>query len=167
MSLVVDIKKCLGDFTLSVRFAAEDGIMGILGPSGCGKSMTLRCIAGVEKPDEGRIELDGVTLFDSKRRVKPQAAGAERVGYLFQNYALFPNMDLLRQNIMCGLRQEKDRARAPSASLQKYLELMQLAGLENHLSGAALRRAAAARGARPHTGEPAEAPDARRAIFGP
>ena len=53
MSLVVDIKKCLGDFTLSVRFAAEDGIMGILGPSGCGKSMTLRCIAGVEKPDEG------------------------------------------------------------------------------------------------------------------
>ena len=146
MSLVVDIKKCLGDFTLSVRFAAEDGIMGILGPSGCGKSMTLRCIAGVEKPDEGRIELDGVTLFDSKRRVnlKPQE---RRVGYLFQNYALFPNMTV-RQNIMCGLRKEKDRA-ARERILAEYLELMQLAGLENHypaqLSGGQQQRVALAR----------------------
>ena len=74
MRLVDDIKKRLGDFLLDVSFTAEDGIMGILGPSGCGKSMTLRCIAGVERPDSGHIELDGVTLFDSARRVniKPQ-----------------------------------------------------------------------------------------------
>ena len=109
MSLVVDIRKSLGDFRLDVSFTAEDGVMGILGPSGCGKSMTLRCIAGVEKPDEGRIELDGVTLFDSARGInlRPQR---RRVGYLFQNYALFPNMTV-RQNILCGLKHERDRAK--------------------------------------------------------
>ena len=69
MSLVVDIKKRLGDFLLDVSFTAEDGIMGILGPSGCGKSMTLRCIAGVERPDEGTIVLDGETLFGKEDRM--------------------------------------------------------------------------------------------------
>ena len=85
-----------------MKFEAKDGVMGILGPSGCGKSMTLRCIAGVERPDEGRIVLDGVTLFDSEQRInlKPQQ---RRVGYLFQNYALFPNMTV-RQNILCGAK---------------------------------------------------------------
>ncbi len=146
MSLVVDIKKDLGEFKLDVSFTAENGVMGILGPSGCGKSMTLRCIAGVEKPDSGRIELDGVTLFDSERRVnlKPQA---RRVGYLFQNYALFPNMTV-RQNILCGLRHEKDRAER-ERQLAEYLELMQLGGLEDHypaqLSGGQQQRVALAR----------------------
>ena len=146
MRLVVDIKKRLGDFLLDVSFTAEDGIMGILGPSGCGKSMTLRCIAGVERPDSGHIELDGVTLFDSARRVniKPQN---RRVGYLFQNYALFPNMSV-RQNILCGLKNEKDRA-ARERILAEYLELMQLTGLEDHypsqLSGGQQQRTARAR----------------------
>ena len=146
MRLVVDIKKRLGDFLLDVSFTAEDGIMGILGPSGCGKSMTLRCIAGVERPDSGHIELDGVTLFDSARRVniKPQN---RRVGYLFQNYALFPNMSV-RQNILCGLKNEKDRA-ARERILAEYLELMQLTGLEDHypsqLSGGQQQRTALAR----------------------
>ena len=146
MRLVVDIKKRLGDFLLDVSFTAEDGIMGILGPSGCGKSMTLRCIAGVERPDSGYIELDGVTLFDSARRVniKPQN---RRVGYLFQNYALFPNMSV-RQNILCGLKNEKDRA-ARERILAEYLELMQLTGLEDHypsqISGGQQQRTALAR----------------------
>ena len=73
MSLVVDIKKRLGDFLLDVSFTAEEGIMGILGPSGCGKSMTLRCIAGVERPDSGHIELDGVTR---SRPLERQVSGA-------------------------------------------------------------------------------------------
>ena len=146
MSLVVDIKKRLGDFCLDVSFTAEDGIMGILGPSGCGKSMTLRCIAGVERPDEGHIELDGVTLFDSGGRVnlRPQE---RRVGYLFQNYALFPNMTV-RQNILCGLRSEHDRAKR-ERELARYVELMQLGGLEGHypaqLSGGQQQRVALAR----------------------
>ena len=68
MSLVVDIEKRLGAFTLRAQFTAEDGVLGLLGASGCGKSMTLKCIAGVERPDSGHIELDGVTLYDSACR---------------------------------------------------------------------------------------------------
>ena len=107
MSLFVDIQKQLGAFRLDVRFTAENGVTCLLGASGCGKSMTLKCIAGIEKPDEGRIELDGRVLFDSASRINlpPQL---RRVGYLFQNYALFPNMTV-RQNILCGLNREKDR----------------------------------------------------------
>ena len=146
MSLYVDIKKDLGGFRLSVKFEAKDGVMGILGPSGCGKSMTLRYIAGVERPDEGRIVLDGVTLFDSEQRInlKPQQ---RRVGYLFQNYALFPNMTV-RQNILCGAKREKDKAKREEL-LARYIELMQLSGLEGHypaqLSGGQQQRVALAR----------------------
>jgi len=146
MSLVVDIRKKLGAFQLNAQFEAEDGVMGILGASGCGKSMTLKCIAGVERPDEGRIILDGVTLFDSEKHIdlKPQQ---RQVGYLFQNYALFPNMTV-RQNILCGLRWEKDRAKREEA-LREKLALLQLEGLENHypaqLSGGQQQRTALAR----------------------
>ena len=69
MRLAVDITKRLGSFCLHVAFACEDGVLGILGASGCGKSMTLKCIAGIERPDSGHIELDGVTLFDSEKRI--------------------------------------------------------------------------------------------------
>ena len=74
MSLYVDIKKDLGSFTLETKFEADGGVTGILGASGCGKSMTLRCIAGILKPDAGRIELDGTVFFDSEKKIdlKPQ-----------------------------------------------------------------------------------------------
>lgn len=146
MSLVVDIRKSLGAFRLDVQFEASDGVMGILGASGCGKSMTLRCIAGVERPDEGQIVLDGVTLFDSRKRInrKPQQ---RQVGYLFQNYALFPNMTV-RQNILCGLNRERNAARREQMCAE-HIELMQLNGLERHypaqLSGGQQQRVALAR----------------------
>ena len=69
MSLIVDIEKRLGAFTLRAQLEAEGGVLGLLGASGCGKSMTLKCIAGIETPDRGRIVLDGTTLFDSEARV--------------------------------------------------------------------------------------------------
>jgi len=146
MSLIVDIQKQLGAFRLEAAFEAENGITGLLGPSGCGKSMTLKCIAGIEKPDAGRIELDGVTLFDARKRIDlpPQR---RNVGYLFQNYALFPNMTV-RQNLLCGLRGEKDRARK-ERRLRETVSLMRLEGLENRrpaqLSGGQAQRAALAR----------------------
>lgn len=59
MSLEVRIRRTLRDFSLETAFTTSDGVLGILGASGCGKSMTLRCIAGVETPDEGRIVLNG------------------------------------------------------------------------------------------------------------
>ena len=91
MSISVDIEKKLGSFHLRVAFEAENETMALLGASGCGKSMTLRCIAGIVRPDRGRIVLNGRTLFDSGRHIDlpPQQRG---VGYLFQQYALFPHM---------------------------------------------------------------------------
>ena len=144
--LSVDIKKTLGKFHLSVSFEIEPGVIGILGASGCGKSMTLRCIAGIEKPDEGRIVLDGHTLFDSKKRINlpPQK---RRVAYLFQNYALFPNMTV-KKNILCGLHGEKDPVRR-RMDLESAIKLLHLDGLENHrpyqLSGGQAQRVALAR----------------------
>ena len=145
MSLSVDIEKRLGDFTLRVAFEAEDCVHGLLGASGCGKSLTLRCIAGILRPDRGRIAVDGRVLFDSVKRIDlpPQK---RRVGLLFQNYALFPNMTL-EQNLLAALR-GKPRAearRAAGAMLRRF----QLGGLESHrpsqLSGGQQQRAALAR----------------------
>ena len=146
MSLVVDIRKKLGSFTLQASFETQGGILGLLGASGCGKSMTLKCIAGIEKPDRGHIELDGTVLFDAKKGIN-LAPQQRRVGYLFQNYALFPNMTV-RQNILCGLHREKD-ALVREKRLREILQLMQLEGLEQHrphqLSGGQAQRTALAR----------------------
>jgi molybdate transport system ATP-binding protein len=65
MSLQVDIRKKLGSFQLDAQFQAEVESLALLGASGCGKSVTLRAVAGILKPDEGRIVLDGTVLFDS------------------------------------------------------------------------------------------------------
>ena len=146
MSLIVDIHRDFGGFRLDAAFEAENGVTCLLGPSGCGKSMTLKCIAGIERPDKGHIELDGRVLFDSEKHINlpPQE---RRVGYLFQNYALFPNMTV-RQNILCGLRREKDRT-VRERKLQDMLRMMRLEGQENHrpaqLSGGQQQRVALAR----------------------
>ena len=146
MGLYIDIQKRLGDFFLDVSMETEGGVSGLLGASGSGKSMTLMCIAGIVKPDKGRIILNGRTLLDTKRRIDltPQQ---RRVGYLFQNYALFPNMTV-EQNILCGLRGEKDKAKKVRV-LQEMIELMQLKGLQARrpwqLSGGQQQRVALAR----------------------
>lgn len=69
MAITVHIRKQLKDFELKVDFDLESGCMGLLGASGCGKSMTLKCIAGIETPDSGRITLNGRVLFDSGRKI--------------------------------------------------------------------------------------------------
>lgn len=146
MSLVVDIEKRLGEFRLRAKFETQGGTLGLLGASGCGKSMTLKCVAGVETPDRGTIVLDGETLFDSEKKINlpPQK---RKVGYLFQSYALFPNMTV-RQNILCGLHGERDRAKR-EAELKNALRLCRLEGLEGQrprqLSGGQQQRAALAR----------------------
>lgn len=123
MSLEVDIEKRLGAFHLQTAFTCGAGVLGILGASGCGKSMTLKCVAGIEKPDRGRIVLDGRVLFDSEKGINlpPQK---RRVGYLFQNYALFPSMTV-RQNILCALHFEKDRRRR-AVKADEILDLLQI-----------------------------------------
>jgi len=104
MSLQVEIEKKLNDKVLSVSFDTEgkQGITGILGASGCGKSMTLKCIAGIETPDRGKIVLNGRVLFDSGKKINLRVQD-RHVGYLFQNYALFPNMTV-EENIAAGFK---------------------------------------------------------------
>lgn len=145
MSLLVDIKKRLGDFRLDVAFEADREMLALLGASGCGKSMTLKCIAGIEKPDEGRISLDGRVLFDSEKRINlpPQQ---RRVGYLFQQYALFPNMTV-RENIAAGVRRENRARRDEIVAAQ--LAALRLEDVRNNrphqISGGQQQRTALAR----------------------
>ena len=146
MSLEVNITKKLDGFTLHANFAARSTATAILGASGCGKSMTLRCIAGIVKPDAGRIVLDGRVLFDSAQHIDlpPQQRG---VGLLFQNYALFPNMTV-EQNILCGLKTEKDPAarRVDCAEMLRAMRLETLAKrYPAQLSGGQQQRVAIAR----------------------
>lgn len=146
MSLSVNIIKRLQGFTLNVSFTAEAGVTALLGASGSGKSMTLRCIAGVEKPDEGSIVLDGRALYDSSRKIDlpPQE---RKVGYLFQRYALFPNMTVA-ENIEAGLSRERD-AHKRRSNRENWIARFHLDGLEGRypreLSGGQMQRVALCR----------------------
>ena len=146
MSIYVDIEKDLGSFCLKARFETGDETLSLLGPSGCGKSMTLRCIAGIETPDRGKIIVDGVTLFDFEKKINlsPQQ---RHTGFLFQNYALFPNMTVA-QNIRAGAKREKD----PRKRLEMIRTVMERFDLESladrlphQLSGGQQQRVALAR----------------------
>lgn len=160
--LSADIRKKLREFELQVQFTcsacrgrASDasagsgtGCLGILGPSGCGKSMTLKSIAGIVEPDSGSIILDGRELFNSSRKVnlKPQK---RRVGYLFQNYALFPNMTV-EENILTGLKAGKRYGEAQQKKrVSEMMERFRLSGLEKRypaqLSGGQQQRVGIAR----------------------
>ena len=144
--LETEIEKRIGQFHLRAAFSCGREFMGILGASGCGKSMTLKCIAGIERPDRGRIVLDGRVLFDSEKKIDlpPQQ---RRVGYLFQHYALFPGMSV-RQNILCGLHAEKDRQKKEKRTdeMLELLQLREVASLRPEaLSGGQAQRAALGR----------------------
>jgi len=144
MSLLIEIKKKLKGFKLDVAFKTEGEDLGILGASGSGKSMMLKCIAGVETPDEGRIELNGKVLFNSKKKInlKPQD---RNIGYSFQNYALFPHMTV-EENIGIGLMCTK---KEKELKISEMVCSFHLQGLEkkypNQLSGGQQQRVALAR----------------------
>ena len=140
--LKVNIQKELKEFDLDVDFELKKGCLGILGPSGCGKSMTLKSIAGIVNPDNGFISLNDTVYFDSsnKTNLKPQK---RNVGYLFQNYALFPNMTV-EENVAIGLGKDYDKNH-----LSEIIKRYHLNGLEKRypreLSGGQQQRVALAR----------------------
>ena len=143
MALEVAIKKYYPDFSLDVNFYTEKGILGVLGASGCGKSMTLKCIAGIETPDEGKIILNARVLFDSEKKINlsPQK---RNIGYLFQNYALFPHMNV-EENIAVGIKIKEEQKEI----IAKYLKIFHLEKLKKaypkNLSGGQQQRVALAR----------------------
>ena len=141
--LIVEIQKRLpGGFCLDVSFNTRDKPLGLLGASGSGKSLILKCIAGLEKPDRGKIVLNGRILFDSDRRINIPSRD-RRVGFLFQNYALFPHLTVA-ENIAFGIRKQR--------SDRKIAVQLKDVGLEgmgdrypSQLSGGQQQRAALAR----------------------
>ena len=144
MAIEVRIKKKLGNFQLDIDFKTDENRIGILGASGCGKSMTLKCIAGIETPDEGRIIVDGTLLYDSAKKIslKPQK---RHIGYLFQNYALFPTMTV-EENIAAGLQGGKEEKRRRVVEMMEKFQLLGLGKqLPGELSGGQQQRVALAR----------------------
>ncbi|HKS65652.1 MAG TPA: ATP-binding cassette domain-containing protein, partial [Candidatus Acidoferrales bacterium] len=146
MALELDIAKQLPEFTLDVALrAGDDAPLGVLGPSGAGKSMLLRCIAGLENPDRGRIALHSRVLFDSERKINVPAR-TRRVGLLFQHFALFPH-HTVEENLAFGIRHlpvEERQKRIAQLAWQTHV-----AGLEHRypreLSGGEQQRVALAR----------------------
>ena len=120
MALLVDIEKHLGDFCLEAKLEVGNEVLGLVGNSGCGKSLTLRCIAGIEKPDRGRIVLDG----------------------------LFPNMTV-RQNIRAGTLRDRQTEEERDRKVNDIMDSFGLSALAQHyprqLSGGQQQRTALAR----------------------
>jgi molybdate transport system ATP-binding protein len=153
MRIEVDIRKILRsngrDFTLDVKFACDDDLGVMFGPSGAGKSLTLRAIAGLEKPDYGRIVVGDKVLFDSMAGIDVRAS-KRAVGYLFQDYALFPHLSV-EENIGFGVRRWWERKLHVDAArrVAELLDLFELRGLNNaypaQLSGGQRQRVALAR----------------------
>ena len=143
--LEVQIYKKLAEFDLDVSFQVNDNILGLMGASGSGKSMTLKCIAGIETPDQGRIVLNDRVLFDSEKKINVPIQ-KRNVGYMFQSYALFPNMNVY-ENISVGLRARK--VKDVDIVVQKVMQQFRVFELASRypkqLSGGQRQRVALAR----------------------
>ncbi len=144
--LIVDIQKRLTNFDLDLAFNLTESTLGILGGSGAGKSMLLRCIAGTESPTTGRIVLNGRVLFDAKAGINVPSRD-RGIGFLVQNYALFPNMTIA-QNIAFGLPKSLTISEVRQR-VKAQLEAVQLQGYDDRyphqLSGGQQQRVALAR----------------------
>jgi len=153
MKILVNIKKCLwGEqrvFHLEVSFTSDKDFVVLFGPSGVGKSLTLQTIAGLTTPDEGRIVIGERILFDSQRKIRVPAR-YRNVGYVFQDYALFPHLTVA-QNISFGLKQGWPwyLPRGERLRLEEALEIFELTPLKyslpRDLSGGQRQRVALAR----------------------
>ncbi len=154
--------KSFKDFTMTTEFSVNNGeLLTLLGPSGCGKTTTLQLIAGILKPDSGNIILNGkdITFLEPWKR---------DIGIVFQDYALFPHMNVA-QNISYGLKRKKHDRTSIKKTVRDFLDLVRLAGYENRsidsLSGGEKQRVALARALAPNPGlllldEPLSALDA-------
>ena len=142
--LTVATRKRFGDFTLDANWTSDQPVVALVGPSGSGKTLTLQCIAGLVAPDEGRIVSGGRVLFDAAARVNLRPR-ERRIGYVFQGYALFPHLTVLR-NVAFGLR---TRSTSRPDRTKEIIDRLGLTGVTarypSELSGGQQQRVALAR----------------------
>ncbi|MGD8400830.1 MAG: ATP-binding cassette domain-containing protein [Bacillota bacterium] len=142
--LRVKLEKELPEYRLAIEFEVDGQVLVLFGPSGCGKTTTLRCIAGLVRPGAGKISLGPTILYDGSAQVwvVPARRG---VGYVFQDYALFPHMTVAK-NVMYGVKTRGEGASERSVQLMKRLKIGSLANrFPGELSGGERQRVALAR----------------------
>ena len=116
--LEVDLRREFPDLSLEVAFRAPPGVTALFGPSGCGKTSTVNAIAGLLRPDAGRIALDGRLLFGPGTDLPPQA---RRIGYVFQDARLFPHM-----TVAANLRYPSRWRRGAARDFDRIIQMLAL-----------------------------------------
>src|SRR5205085_1635930 len=140
--LSVTLTKRLPGFALDVSWAATESVVALVGPSGSGKTLTLHCLAGLIRPDAGRIALNDLVLFDEHAGID-RPSRTRQLGYVFQGYALFPHLSV-GDNIAFGLKGWSAARRRERTEM--VIERLGLGGLEHRrpreLSGGQQQRVA-------------------------
>jgi molybdate transport system ATP-binding protein len=125
MSADVRLRHRQGDFLLDVAFRFGDGVTALFGPSGAGKSTVISAIAGLIRPDEGKVTLDGIDLFDSARRLSAPAH-ERRIGIVFQDARLFPHLSV-RSNLLFGWRRAREKP--ADAEIERIVAMLGLGSM--------------------------------------
>lgn len=148
MGVYFKIKKKLDRFSIDVEYSFEEGVLVIQGESGAGKTTVLNCISGLKKPDEGKIFIEEELVFDGKTNIPVRK---RQVGYLFQSYALFPNMTI-EKNVVYGVKNKKEYRKNKQALLEYANDVMERFGISHlkkryphNISGGEKQRTALAR----------------------
>jgi molybdate transport system ATP-binding protein len=152
MNIEINIKKQMTAqnrvFDLEVQLRADTDRLALFGPSGFGKTLTLHAVAGLLRPDAGRIFFNGRVLFDSGKNIHLPAR-ERRIGYVFQNYALLPHLTV-RENMAFGLKKRLwGRAFGEIEKLSEFLDIFGLSDIAGcfpkDISGGQAQRVALAR----------------------
>jgi molybdate transport system ATP-binding protein len=145
--LKASIQKNFPGITIDVEFAFESGIVVFFGPSGSGKTTILNCLAGLQNPDRGRISLGGNLFFSSQERIN-MPVRKRRIGYLFQEYALFPHLNV-RDNVLYGVPAAQRTTENYRLNSDEVMEMLKISHLQTrfpaNLSGGEKQRVALAR----------------------
>jgi molybdate transport system ATP-binding protein len=139
-------QKTLPTFELEVDVSVSDGILVLVGPSGAGKTTILQCVAGLQTPSQGEIKIRGKTIFSSEHGTNIPIRN-RRIGYVFQDYALFPHMTV-EKNVLYGKPKKRSTANQVFTAVG-VLELLKIEHLRNRypsqISGGEKQRVALAR----------------------
>ena len=145
--LRAEILKKMPGITIDVQLAFSQGILVLFGPSGAGKTTILNCLAGLQKPDSGRISLDDKVFFSSNDAIDIPAR-SRRIGYVFQDYALFPHMTV-KDNALYGIPCRCKKDKGYRLSVLDVMDMLKITNLQERypgqLSGGEKQRVALAR----------------------